>query len=82
MFYDLTEDGLGDMTHEEYLAADLRQDIVEVWNDVFMEYEKKDGEVIGKLANKNVDTGAGLERLAMVLQGRTMFLIRTSSRRL
>ena len=68
MFYDLTENGLGDMTHEEYLAADLRQDIVEVWNDVFMEYEKKDGKVIGKLANKNVDTGAGLERLAMVLQ--------------
>ncbi len=68
MFYDLTEKGLGDMTHEEYLAADERQDIVEVWNDVFMEYEKKDGKVIGKLKNKNVDTGAGLERLVMVLQ--------------
>ncbi|MEK7556052.1 MAG: alanine--tRNA ligase [Patescibacteria group bacterium] len=70
MFYDLTEKGLGDMTHEEYLAADDRQDVVEIWNDVFMEYEKKDGKVIGKLANKNVDTGAGLERLAMVLQGK------------
>lgn len=68
MFYDLTEKGLGDMTPEEYLAADERQDIVEVWNDVFMEYEKKDGKVVGKLKNKNVDTGAGLERLAMVLQ--------------
>ena len=79
MFYDLTENGLGDMTHEEYLAADLRQDIVEVWNDVFMEYEKKDGKVIGKLANKNVDTGAGLERLAMVLQKRTTFLTRIYS---
>src|SRR3989344_2574733 len=33
-----------------------------------MEYEKKDGKVIGKLKQKNVDTGAGLERLAMVLQ--------------
>src|SRR3989344_5377265 len=70
MFYDLTEKGLGDMTHEEYLAADDRQDVVEIWNDVFMEYEKKDGKVIGKLANKNVDTGAGLERLGMVLQGK------------
>ena len=68
MFYDLTEKGLGDMTHEEYLAADERQDVVEIWNDVFMEYEKKDGKVIGKLSQKNVDTGAGLERLAMVLQ--------------
>lgn len=68
MFYDLTEKGLGDMMHEEYLLADERQDIVEIWNDVFMQYEKKDGKVVGKLANKNVDTGAGLERLAMVLQ--------------
>jgi len=70
MFYDLTQGGLGDMTLEEYQAADERQDVVEIWNDVFMEYEKKDGKVVGKLANKNVDTGAGMERLAMVMQGK------------
>ncbi|HEY4486375.1 MAG TPA: alanine--tRNA ligase [Candidatus Paceibacterota bacterium] len=68
MFYDITETGLGDLTKEEFLAADERQDIIEIWNDVFMEYEKKDGKVVGKLKQKNVDTGAGLERLAMVLQ--------------
>ncbi|KKU75263.1 MAG: Alanine-tRNA ligase, partial [Candidatus Nomurabacteria bacterium GW2011_GWB1_47_6] len=68
MFYDLTPEGLGDMTKEEYLQADQEQKVVEIWNDVFMEYEKKDGKVIGKLKNKNVDTGAGLERLSMVLQ--------------
>ena len=34
-----------------------------------MEYEKKDGKVIGKLAKKNVDTGSGLERITMVVQG-------------
>ncbi len=68
MFYDLTENGLGDMSLDEYKAADERQDVVEIWNDVFMEYEKRNGKVVGKLANKNVDTGAGLERLAMVLQ--------------
>lgn len=68
MFYDLTPAGLGDMTREEYLVADEKQQVVEIWNDVFMEYEKKDGKVIGKLKNKNVDTGAGLERLSMVLQ--------------
>ncbi len=68
MFYDLTEDGLGDLTKEEYKKADTEQKVVEIWNDVFMEYEKKDGKVIGKLKNKNVDTGAGLERLSMVLQ--------------
>lgn len=69
MFYDVTKDGLGDMTREEYLKADDDQKVVEIWNDVFMEYEKKDGKVVGKLAQKNVDTGSGLERVAMVLQG-------------
>lgn len=67
MFYDLRGD-LNLKNRDEFLAADDRQDIVEIWNDVFMEYEKKEGKVIGKLANKNVDTGAGLERTAMVVQ--------------
>ena len=70
MFYDITPAGLGDMSLQEFLEADRRQDVVEVWNDVFMEYEKKDGKVIGKLTQRNVDTGAGLERLSMVLQGK------------
>lgn len=70
MFYDVTENGLGDMTHEEYVAADDRGDVVEIWNDVFMEYEKKDGKVIGKLSQKNVDTGSGLERISMIVQGK------------
>ncbi len=69
MFYDITPEGLGDLSHEEFLAADDAQKVVEIWNDVFMEYEKKDEKVIGKLSQNNVDTGAGLERLAMVLQG-------------
>ncbi len=71
MFYDVTEKGLGDMTHEEYVDADDRGAIVEIWNDVFMEYEKKDGKVIGKLNQKNVDTGSGLERITMIVQGKT-----------
>lgn len=70
MFYDITERGLGDMTKEEYMTADDRQEVVEIWNDVFMEYEKKDGKVIGKLSKKNVDTGSGLERVVMAVQGK------------
>ncbi len=68
MFYDVTENGLGDMSVEEYNQADQKQQVVEVWNDVFMEFEKKEGKIVGKLSQKNVDTGAGLERLCMVLQ--------------
>ena len=42
---------------------------VEIWNNVFMEYYKKDGKYT-KLAQKNVDTGLGLERMTMLLQGK------------
>ena len=69
MFYDVTKKGLGDLNKAEFLQADEKRQVVEVWNDVFMEYEKRNGKVVGKLPQKNVDTGAGLERLAMVLQG-------------
>ena len=70
MYYDVTKDGLGDLTHEEFVKADSEQKVVEFWNDVFMEYEKRGGKVIGKLSEQNVDTGAGLERIAMLLQGK------------
>jgi len=70
MFYDLTGELNKGMTLEEYLKADDEQKVVEIWNDVFMEYEKKDGKVIGKLKNKNVDTGSGLERVVMAVQGK------------
>lgn len=71
MFYDVTDAGLGDMTHDEYVAADDDGRVVEIWNDVFMEYEKRDGVVVGKLSQKNVDTGSGLERVAMIMQGKS-----------
>jgi alanyl-tRNA synthetase len=71
MFYDLTEEGLGDLTPDEYNKADEEQKIVEIWNDVFMEYEKKDGKIVAKLSKKNVDTGAGFERVCTVIQGKS-----------
>ncbi|MBN2420999.1 alanine--tRNA ligase [Candidatus Woesearchaeota archaeon] len=42
---------------------------VEIWNDVFMQYEKTRDGSYREMKSKNVDTGMGVERTAMVLQG-------------
>ncbi|MEK7218362.1 MAG: alanine--tRNA ligase, partial [Patescibacteria group bacterium] len=41
---------------------------MEIWNDVFMQYNKTKDGTFEPLAQKNVDTGMGLERVAAVLQ--------------
>jgi alanyl-tRNA synthetase len=43
---------------------------VEIWNDVFMQYNKNDDGSFNSLSQKNVDTGLGVERVTMVLQGK------------
>ncbi len=68
MFYDVTGELTEGLTKEDFLKADDEQKVIEIWNDVFMEYKKENGKVIGKLPNQNVDTGAGLERLAVMMQ--------------
>lgn len=74
IFYDINEIPIGDMNRDEFVNADDKGRVVEIWNNVFMGYEKKDGKVIGKLAQHNVDTGMGLERITMVKQGvKTVF---------
>jgi len=42
---------------------------VEIWNDVFMEYNRTEEGKLERLAQQNVDTGMGLERTVMVLNG-------------
>ena len=41
---------------------------LEIWNLVFMQYNKKDQQTFDPLPAKNIDTGMGLERIALVLQ--------------
>ena len=43
---------------------------VEIWNNVFMEFFKHEDGTITPLKQKNVDTGLGLERVNMLLQGK------------
>ena len=47
------------------------QEWVEIWNNVFIEYEKKKDGSFAPLKQKNVDTGMGLERTLAVLNGFT-----------
>jgi len=44
---------------------------VEIWNNVFTQFNRVDVGKLVPLSQKNIDTGAGLERMARVIQGKT-----------
>lgn len=68
IFYDVTG-SLGELSHDEFLVAQKSEKVIEIWNNVFMEYKSENGKVVGKLEQKNVDTGMGLERITAVVNG-------------
>jgi alanyl-tRNA synthetase len=64
-----TERGKGELSLEQFVELNEAGRLLEIWNLVFMQYDlQKDGSRI-PLPAPSVDTGAGLERIAAVLQG-------------
>lgn len=69
MFYDTGR------THDKKFGAHCHPNcdcgrFVEIWNDVFMQYFKKEDGTYEPLKQQNVDTGLGLERVSAILEGK------------
>jgi alanyl-tRNA synthetase len=66
-----------DSDPEPLTTGDNKSGWVEIWNDVFMQYDKTLESEFKSLKQKNVDTGMGLERTISVVNNEDMFLIDT-----
>ncbi|MDD5218232.1 MAG: alanine--tRNA ligase [Candidatus Omnitrophica bacterium] len=67
IYYDLLE-GQGAAADANDITS---RRFAEIWNLVFTQFDRRDAGKLEPLANKNIDTGMGLERLACVLQRKT-----------
>ncbi len=69
LHYDLRPEPPSNMEVDAFVAAGDAGEIVELWNLVFMQFDRDAEGHLEPLPAPSIDTGAGLERLAAVLQG-------------
>ncbi len=67
MFYDISPE-MGEVKGN-FENLTKKQRLLEIWNDVFMEFNKKADGTFAKMDQQNVDTGMGLERTLVTLTG-------------
>jgi alanyl-tRNA synthetase len=69
LHYDLRDEPSDGLTPEAFLALGEEDRFMEIWNLVFMQYNRDEDGKDHPLPAPSIDTGAGLERIAAILQG-------------